>query len=355
MPPTRFAVAARCVASTLAALCLAALSGNVIAGQEGCPAERENALQEQAQRQLVGYARALEAMEFTQLDSGDWPGAVSGLELLLGHQPTVLDYEHPPELAADLRDVTLARIGILLQQDLPCATLFARGEQALVKRPRVCVLTLSPCAVAASDAVATGFLLDLLPTWTELIPADNQLQADLFLAFIVDHEVFHCLDSHYHGGQPRGYASHWGEYWRLRSEMAADAFAIAMHLRRARGGRRFVDNLARIRGLALQLGDPQHFTYDAIERMRQTPPEELARLSLPELVSLARDIAAEQLPDYQGFMRFWATAHRAMEVLAVATAETGNQPPPEDAAIDAGLLGHMLDTSRRLDAELFAP
>jgi hypothetical protein len=349
-PPGRW-IRALAFTTGLAALSLSAAAQPTATG---CPIERQAALQQQADQQLARYGEQFQGIQFNRLQGGsDWLASLSGLELLLGYQPVVLDYEHPPELAADLRDVSIARIAMLLREELPCATLFEVGEQALAKQPQVCLLTLSPCAVAANDAVATGYLLNLPAAWTALIPTQHHLPAEQLLAFIVDHEVFHCLDSHFYGGQPRGYESHWGEFWQARNEMAADAFAIAMHRRRHGDDSPFVTNLARIRGLALYLGDPQHFTYEAIRIAGGMAQRDLAALTLRELVDTARRIGAEQLPDYPRFLDYWATAYQAMQVLEVQPTDGSSPPMADGAEVDPILLQRMVETSQRLDLELF--
>lgn len=320
------------------------------AGQSGRRAE----LQQITAERLATHERHFPDIQFVALPrDGDWIDAMTALELLLGYQPTPLDYEHPPEVAELLLQVSVERIALFMQHRVPGATLFERGEQALAKRPKICVITLDESAIARDDQQATSYMLDLPEAAHKLVQDAQLIDADDYLRFTVDHEAFHCVDSALHGGMPRGDEAYWGEYWRTRNEMAADAFAMAMHLQRAGAVDAFATNLARLRGLALYGGDPQHFTYDAIRQVTAIPPTRLAAMSPRELAELAHRIGAEQLPDYQAFLTFWDAAHRAMAALGMEPATTGNEPSDTAGpAAAAPLVERMTTLSRRLHGEL---
>lgn len=334
---------------------LMAIGTTAAVAAAGCSAERDAELQQLTKQTLAFYQRHFTDTQFVNLPKdGDTVGAMVALELLLGYQPTALDYECPPDLAETLRLVSVERIARMMQYKLPCATLFQHGEQALAKRPKVCVITLSACDIAGNDRQATAFLADLPTPWTSQLRDEHLLDADAQLRYILDHEAYHCLDSSLHGGMPRGYEDYWGEYWRTRNEMAADAFAVAMHIRRNGKADAFVTNLARLRGLALYGGDPQHFSYDAIQQVARMAPEKLTAMTPREVVQLAHRIGVEQMPDYPTFLRFWAAAHRVMAEMKVEAASEGNQAatPQAMAQADPKLVEEMTSLSRRLHHEL---
>jgi len=320
-----------------------------------CSPERHDQLLQITDRRLAFYERNFEGIQFATLRAnGDWEGSLHDLQRLLGHQPTPLDYQHPPDVSGIMLEVSVKRIALFIRYKIPGSTLFQCGKQALARRPKVCVITLDQPAIASDDRQATGSLLDLPAQGTGMIRDEHLLDADSYLHFTLDHEAFHCLDSAFHGGMPRGFEDYWGEYWRSRNEMAADAFAVAMHIRRSGTADSFVTNLARLRGLALYDGDPQHFTHDAIQHVMQIPPAQLIAMSPREVVELAHRIGGEQLPDYAAFLRFWDAAHRAMAALGTESGNVGNQAPDTAGrpALDPALLSHMTELSQRLHREL---
>lgn len=321
-----------------------------------CTPHKQAQLQRLHRQQLADYERHFPAIQFVTLPgAANWSEAMTALDLLLGYRPTVLDYEHPADVATLLLEVSLERIALLMQHQIPGAALFQVGEQAVARRPRVCVITLDACAIAGDDQRATDLMAG--PP-CESLPApagEHLLDAHATLRFVIDHEVYHCLDAHANGGMPRGYDSHWGEYWRTRNEMAADAFAVAAHLARTGRDGGFVTKLARLRGLALLAGDPQHFTFDAIEQVRRMDAAELAAMSPQQRLALARRIGAQQLGDYPRFVRFWASAYQAMAELGVTATVEGNQGPAPGSEPDRALSAHMLAVSRRAEQQLRAP
>jgi hypothetical protein len=343
-----------CCALLLAALFATGTSARA-AEQPACTPERRAALQQLTKQRLAYHQRQFADIQFVALPGGCDPvGALTALELLLGYQPTPLDYEHPPELSDTLRLVSVERIATMMQYQMPSATLFQCGEQAMAKCPQVCVITLAPCAIANDHRQATACLLDLPVQAARQVRDEQLLDADKYLNFTLDHEAFHCLDASLHGGMPRGYETYWGEYWRTRNEMAADAYAVAMHIRRHGQADAFLTNLARLRGLSLLDGDPQHFTYDAIEQVRRMPAQQLVAMSPRELVELARRIGGEQLPNYPAFVAFWMAAHQTMEKLGIEAGGDGNQTPAPQALrqADAAMVARMTTLSHRLHQEL---
>lgn len=337
----------------------ASAGGPSEAAGTACSDIRQARLESLRDRQLHAYNSAFPDIRFITLPTdGDWQSGMAELRPLLGAEPTVLDYEHPSDLAAPLRQVSLHRIALLMRHEIPSASLFEVGEDARAARPKLCVITLAPCAIARDDAQATAFMLQLPSAWPRRMRPQHRLDADAYLGFSIDHEAFHCLDAAAHGGMPLGHATYWGEYWRTRNEMGADAFAVAMAVwRTGEDARPFLTNLARLRGLALYDGDPQHFSHAAITAILARDRRHLQAMTPQQLVALAHRVAAQQLPDYASFQRFWGSAHAAMAKLGIAPGEDGNQAPGPEAPlpVDEALVDEMVTLSKRLHAELSAP
>jgi hypothetical protein len=133
------------------------------------------------------------------------------LSVLLRHDPKCLDYEHPRELRREFYEVTIERIQPMLWHRAPSATLFQPvGNSA--QQPALCVITLDPCFVSGDDLKATKDLLNIPDTLLQEVSVTNHLACVDYLTFVLDHEVFHCLDSYYNGPMPMSMKKYWGEY-----------------------------------------------------------------------------------------------------------------------------------------------
>ena len=127
----------------------------------------------------------------------------------LGSQPSSMDYEHPLVLREDLMYVSVERIRIMLESQSPSASLF-EVDTNQSHQEYVCVLTINPRWVAADSIIATTHLLDLPQEVIKKIPQDMRLLPADYLAFVIDHEVYHCLKSMYVGPQLMSHKELWG-------------------------------------------------------------------------------------------------------------------------------------------------
>ena len=160
----------------------------------------------------------------------DFPADVVALDLVLGHQPKSLDYEHPTDQRENLMIVSFERIIRMLRFQAPSAAMF-RADNPLGWQEHVCVLTISPNEVANDSIQATRNLLSLPIEVIRQIPRDFQLLPEDYLEFVIDHEIYHCLKSMYVGPQQRSHKQFWAEYNQFTEEQGADAFALEMHIK----------------------------------------------------------------------------------------------------------------------------
>ena len=302
---------------------------------------------------LLAYHRAFPDIRFVYLRGGrfaeqDYPK----LERLLSSGARSLDYEHPPELAQPLLTLAVQRVELMLRQSGTSATLFGLAEHAESRRPALCVLTLDSETVALDDVQATRHLLDISDRHFAAIPASRYLDHREHLAFVIDHEMYQCLDSYYNGPMPMSDREHAASYAAFRNENGADAFAIAMRLQ-DRGPGRYVQNLIRIRALSLLQQDPEHFTDGSMRSMVQTYPGGIVGQPMQKLFESATRIRDQQVPDYDGYLAFAAAALRAGEELGGEAAQPGLQPYGDiepDAAMLGTLTFRVLSSYRQLFA-----
>ncbi len=240
------------------------------------------------------------------------------LDLVLGYQPSSLDYEHPPELREDLMFVSVERIWIMLQSRRPSASMF-KADTPLGWQEHVCVLTINLPEVAADSLRATQHLLDLPQKVIQKIPYDMQLSANDYLAFVIDHEVYHCLKSMYVGPQLMSYKEFWGEYSNFHEEQGADAYALGMHIKTSDGDSTFAKNILRIRGMSLYSADPDHLTCKALEQVLQVPTETITEMSAKEVFSMANSIKERLTTSYYEYVLYLSSAVQAMKELGIET------------------------------------
>jgi len=234
----------------------------------------------------------------------------------LGSQPSSMDYEHPLALREDLMYVSVERIRIMLESQSPSASLF-EVDANQSHQEYICVLTINPRWVAADSIIATTHLLDLPQDVIKKIPQDMRLLPADYLAFVIDHEVYHCLKSMYVGPQLMSHKELWGGYNHFLNELGADAYALGMHIKTRGKATPFTRNILRIRGMALYSADPDHLTCNALKQILKVPVEDITEMSSHEIFDLANSIKDRQLTGHDAYMQYLASAVQAMKEIAM--------------------------------------
>ena len=261
------------------------------------------------------YRHRYPKITFLNLQKDD---ELPALDVILGYQPKSLDYEHPADLREDLMLVSIERILSMLRSKQPSAAIF-KADTPLGWQEHVCVLTINPDEVAADSMSATKHLLDLPQKVIQKIPYDMQLPPDDYLAFVINHEVYHCLKSIYVGPQLMSHKELWAGYNHLHNELGADAYALAMHIKSNNEDSIFAKNILRIRGMSLYNEDPDHLTCKALEEVIKIPSGNIAALSSHEIFNLANHIKERLTISYDEYVQYLASAIQAMKELNIET------------------------------------
>jgi len=277
----------------------------------------DGSLEQVVEERLAFYNRHFPGIRFVALDGGaQWLDSLSTLYMLLGKDAVNLDYECPQDLHKDLLALCMARVKMMLMDSESSATLFRVGVNSLSDRPVLCALTLDAPAMARDDFHATRHLIPLDDAVVRRVPRDHWLAHREHLAFVIDHEVFHCLDSYHNRPIPRSSKERWAQYMGCYNENGADAFAMAMHLQRHGRVTRYARDLVRIRGVALYGGDVNHFTYGVLDRLLLAPVGRLASMDVMGVLKYASDLRAAVVPDYDAYLAYRERALQASLVLA---------------------------------------
>ena len=310
-------------------------------------------LDELLDRSLDKYRKTYPDITFLILKGGDqFVGDMVTLGIALGFEPKSLDYEHPPELREDLMLASANRILTMLQYTMPSAALF-KADEPLGWQENVCVLTINPQVVAKDSIVATESLLGLSHEFVRRIPGDMRISSNDYLNYVIDHEVYHCLQSLYIGPQPMSMKELWGDYWHHHNELGADSYALGMHIKRMGKVTPFIMNVHRIRGTALSTADPNHLTCKAVEKLLEIPAREITDLSEKEIFNLAVDIKNKLTMSYEEYLQFMASVVEAMKVLGV-NAELSEEVLGAigDIEADPGRIQALIDRTRQCLTEL---
>jgi hypothetical protein len=268
------------------------------------------------------------------------------LDTLLGPEPTSLDYEHPEDLREALMLASAERLWLMLQYQLPSASLY-RADQPLGWQDTICVITLDACEIASTNVGATSFLLDLPAETVKGIPEHLLLDKNDYIKYTFDHEAYHCLKSKLIGPQKMSSHALYGEYTHYKDEKAADAYALAMHIRDNKRKTEFVDNVGLIRGMSLYNADPDHFTCDAITELKKIPASRIVKMSDQQIFDLANKIRQDLTGSYEEYLVYLASAIEAIRLLAVDSEELMEFAEKlEGVKPDPGLVRILVDRSR---------
>ena len=294
-------------------------------------------------------------IRFVHLEGGkDWTGELIAIITMLGSQVSAMDYEHPPELREDVMEVSLARLRRMLKYDIVSATQFRLGQDSIFERPQLCVITLNPDAFVASDRSATQYMLDVSDEVLEKIHPSRYLNHKDHLEFTLDHEAYHCLDSHYHGGAPMTHETLGGEYHLFRRESIADAYAMAKHIKSRRKVTTYARNMVHYRALWLFTDSPNRCTFETIREVLKYPPDTLVTMSDMELGKLAIELRDGAVRPYDGYVRQRSAALKAAKVLGLDPALYGDQwCDCEKMETDPGLVASLVNRYRYYYDQLF--
>ena len=259
------------------------------------------------------YRHLYPKITFLNLQNDD---ELPALDVILGYQPKSLDYEHPVDLREDLMLVSIERIWSMLRAKQPSAAVF-KADTPLGWQEHVCVLTINPDEVAADSMSATKHLLNLPQKVIPKIPYDMQLPPDDYLAFVINHEVYHCLKSIYVGPQLMSHKELWAGYNHFHNELGADAYALAMHIKTNHEDTIFAKNILRIRGMSLYNEDPDHLTCKALEEVIKIPTENIAEMNTHEVFNLANHIKDRLTISYDEYVQYLASVVQAMKELDI--------------------------------------
>jgi len=301
------------------------------------------------------YNKTYPEIRFVQVDGGDdWHGDMLAIMTMLGSDPDALDYQHPPQLREMLMDVTLERLKMMLETDIVSATLFRAGQDSVVGRANLCVITLNPDEFVATDYHATRYMLDLTDDVMKKVHPERYLDHTHHLEFTLDHEAFHCLDSYINGGAPQTDKELGGEYNLFRRESVADAYAMVMHIREHGDSSRYSRNIVHARALWLFSDSPNRCTFETIRDVLNYDYEALRATPIEQVIGLVTHIRNKTVGDYDAYLVQRAAAVNAAKEVGMDVKYYGPQwQGVSEMETNPALVEHLINRYRYYYSKLF--
>ncbi len=301
------------------------------------------------------YNKTYPEIHFVQINGGDdWHGDMVAIMTMLGSNPDALDYQHPPDLREMLMDVTMERLKIMLEADVVSATLFRVGQDSIVGRANLCVITLNPYVFVANDYQATRYMLDLDDDVMKKVQPSRYLDHIHHLMFTLDHEAFHCLDSYFNGGAPQTDKELGGEYNLFKRESISDAYAMAMHIREHGDITPYAKNITHARALWLFSDSPNRCTFETIREILAYDVKVIRSVSVQELIRLVTHIRNKTVGDYDAYVEQRVAALNAAMEMGMDISFYGKQWEEAGARqANAALVQYLVNRYEYYYAKLF--
>lgn len=253
------------------------------------------------------YNKQFPSIHFMHLEGGaGWREDMAELLVILGSAADNIDYVHPSNLQDELLYVVLVRIKQFLQEDVISSSAFRVDNKGKPNRPNVCVITLNPLTVLRDDKEATRYMLEMSVDAMAKVHPSRYLDHRDLLGFAIDHEAYHCLDSYHYGGIPQTKDPILAEYKNFKRESAADAYAMAMHVKQHGSITPYARNLVLVRALGVLYDTPSHYTFDTVREVLRIDPAYMSSRSTQGILELSRQIRDQTVGSYDGYIQ-----HRA--------------------------------------------
>ena len=264
------------------------------------------------------YNDTFKDIQFMHMDGGiGWQDKLNSILNLLKNNAVALDYEHPQDLRQDLIYVSIERLKYMVKNDEISSTLFRVNNKKIIPRGNLCIISLNPEIIGTDDIGSIRYMLDYSDKLINKIHPSKYIDAQNFIKYSVDHEIFHCLNSFLYGGAPMTHELMGGEYNQIIRESAADAFALSMHLKKKEKVTSFARNIVHIRALSIFNNAPEHNTFNTVSKVLKFDINQLKKMNVMEIISLSMRLASETVGTYHEFINQQALELRAEKDLSL--------------------------------------
>lgn len=269
-------------------------------------------------QRIAFYNRTFPEIRFVYAEGGEgWPGELLELLAMIGDGAEDLDYRYPPEMREAVMGASFRRLRHVLEDQMLSATTYRVGRGGTADRPNLCIITSNLDQFLARDEEVMRYMLDLSAEELGRVHPSRHLALSDYVAFVVDHEAFHCIDSVLQGGIPMTQDRLVGEYYHFRRENRADAYALAAHIGFHGQITPFANNIALVRALWMYTEGPNHDTFESIRQIMGRDAGALRAMSVHRRVTLAVEVADRAVGSGDMFIRRRAAAMKAAAALGI--------------------------------------
>ena len=232
-------------------------------------------------KHLAEYANLYPDINFRHVESSSVFEKSNLYNLLSNMTTTNMDYEHNISDAENLRNIQLTRVQLMLNKGMPSATFYKVDKVRNINKPYLCLITLDPSVFTKKASSATEFMTNRDGRTKPFI--DNNAT----LEFILEHEVFHCLNAYENGYiYAKTNSRETADYQNHISESQADTYA-ALIFRNKYNNTDFIRKMLLIRIYNLTDFDVMHYSVPTLLSVLELTNNEIKSLSHKHIFNLA--------------------------------------------------------------------
>lgn len=261
---------------------------------------------------LNKYTVQFPEIHFLHLNGMQDEKSVLSLKNDIGLLAKDMTYEHGDEARELLIDAQSSRISMMIEYDMPSATLFRTGENNKYNKDYVCVITFDREFFDNNPHSATEILVGDVILDDKSILKNSELNSKKFSIFTLHHEVFHCLDAYINGPTIRMTKTELDNSYELfRSEQRADFFASLVYRSAHVKQLGFLNKLVHFRTLAILDWDIPHFTAPVISKAISLKRDLFHGYNFFELSLVSSRLADDHVMTLSEFKKFITAAYHA--------------------------------------------
>ena len=269
--------------------------------------------------QLSIYGEAYPQIDFVLLYKKEDFDQLTPLTGSLGEGLSNVDYEHSESARILLVEAQEYRIALQLNNGNGTATLFKTPNARITDKPYTCLVTINIPLIDESAMAASRFMYDLDDEALAFLSESYLIDNKEFLAYSIDHEVFHCIDAYTNGFiYPKTRDPVKSSLDRSRSEQRAEIFAAIAHLSRQPNGSRFILNQAIARTLSLLHGDVEHYTTNVLIMLVENSKQN-ETYDIKALVNKSMRFAEDHTASYAEHKQFLVDLRTVLEGFDIDT------------------------------------
>lgn len=216
---------------------------------------------------LKQYSEQFPQIHFLRLYGSQGLERALLLKQELGQRAYDMTYEHDYDVGELLINAQVDRIAIMIENNMPSATLFHTGENSSFPQQYVCVISLDKELFTGDPQSATRILVGNVNIDVQRIREKAVVNNIVFANFTLHHEVSHCLDAYLDGPTIHKTITKLEHGYELfRSEQRADFFAALVYRSMNTEEHDFLPQLINYRTLSLLDWDIPHFTAPTLKK-----------------------------------------------------------------------------------------